>query len=171
MIKLIVICMLSIFSTSLLAGEIFNPPGCEYSVEFPSTPKKYNLQQTIGDGSTVPLYGAQLTVSGGKALVKAECGASSQEITNQFTDKNMYKYMEVLAKDTGLARSSFNVETNTLGKVGILTGKKDSSRGRLIVRIFNYIGSNSIMTVYIASLSKDFQTQEMVSFSKSIKRK
>ena len=116
------------------------------------------------------MHGAQLTVSNGNAFIRAECASSGQNDLSQFSEKNIISYMEQLALDNGLSRSGFKVETNSLGKVGELTGVKDSERGRMTVRITNYIGSRSILTIYIASLSKDFQTAEMRAFSNTVEK-
>ena len=167
--SLFYIFLLSIYSSSLLAGEKFSPIGCEYSIEFPSTPKKYNIQKAISDGSSIPLYGAELATP--KALIRAECASTGQNDLSQFTEKSMITYMEQLALDNGISRSNFEVKTNSLGLVGELTGVKDSDRGRMTVRITNYVGSKSILTTYIASLSKDFQTKEMRSFIKTVQKK
>ncbi len=166
--ELILILLLCTFSSSLLASELFKPFACEYSVKFPNTPKQYNLNKAISDGTNLPLYGAQLTTSKGKALIRAECATSGNNDLKQFTEKNMVSYMEQLALDNGLSRSGFKVKTNNLGLVGELTGVKNTERGRMTVRIINYIGSKSILTLYIASLSKDFQTKEMQLFSKTV---
>lgn len=167
--NLFYILLLSIYSSSLLALEKFSPIGCEYSVEFPSTPKIYKLQKAIADGSSIPLYGAQLVAS--KGLIRAECASTGQNDLSQFTEKSMFSYMEQLALDNGLSRSGFKVKTNSLGLVGELTGVKNSERGRMTVRIINYVGSRSILTTYIASLSKNFQTKEMRLFSKTVVKK
>ena len=170
MSKFYFVFILGIFSTPLMAGSQFSPPGCEYVVEFPDRPKEYNLQKATADGSILPLFGAELSTSKGKALIRAECASAGGNDLSQFTKKAMIGYMEQLALDNGLTRPNFSVENNALGTVGVLTGVKNSERGRMTARIINYIGSSSILTTYIISLSSDFQTKEMLYFSNSVEK-
>ena len=100
--------LLSIYSSSLLAGDKFSPIGCEFSIEFPSAPKKYNMKKTIADGSSIPLYGAELATS--KALLRAECTSTGKSDLSQFTKKSMIAYMEKLALDNGISRSNYSVK-------------------------------------------------------------
>lgn len=164
--KIYIAALLYIISMPLLAETQFHPPGCEYKLNFPGNPKQYKLQKATADGSTLPLYGAELSTSNG--LIRAECASAGGNDLSQFNEPNLIKYMKQLSLDNGLSRSNYKVTKNNLGIVGELTGIKDSERGRLTARIVNYIGTTSILTTSIISLSKDFQTKEMMEFSNSI---
>ena len=160
--------LLCIISMPLLAETQFNPPGCEYRIIFPGNPEEYLLHKATADGSTIPLYGAELTTT--KSLIRAECASAGGNDLSIFNEENIIEYMKQLSFDNGLSRSSYNVIKNNLGIVGEVTGFKDTERGRMTARFVNYIGASSILTTYVISLSKDFQTNEMITFTNSVVR-
>ena len=149
-------------------GVNFHPPGCNYSVLFERTPKYYTTHKASADGKLAKLVGAELTVSSGKGLVRAECVSLAYDI-NQVNQDSAVGAMQQIALDLGLIRSDFAFEEGDLGKVATLTGVKETERGRVISRVINFHGQKSIMTLYLVALSSDFQTSQMVRFVQSIK--
>jgi hypothetical protein len=157
-------------SQSPRAAE-FSPEGCEYSVSFPSAPTKYTHQKATADGALIPLYGAQLVVGGGAGQIRAECGPTYGADVAQFSDSNFISYMTEIAKDVGLSRPAFQVESTPIGTRGTLIGVKDSERGRMTVRVINLVGESSIMTLYLMAFSDSFQTPEMAPFVQSVRKR
>ena len=153
-----------------MAEEKFNPPGCEYTIEFPNTPQLFDVQKAMAAGSTTPLSGAKLALHDGNVLLQAECVNEEQSDLSQINDESMQGFMEFIASDVGLSRSSFKLESSGLGLVGEITGFKDSEQGSITMRIINYIGSRSIFTVYLVSYSKIFPTSEILTFSNTVER-
>lgn len=149
----------------------FSPNGCEYSVSFPSVPEKYSMQKATQDGMLVSLHGAQLTIRGGGELLRAECGSAHGIDLTQFNDQNMTFYMVEITKDLGLSRPNIEVSDTALGKTGVVTGVKDTERGRITVRVINIIGDTSILTLYLTAFSKNFMTPEMQIFLDSVRSK
>ena len=157
-------------SPSPLAVE-FSPEGCEYAVSFPGVPTEYTQQKAMADGSLVPLYGAQLVVGGGAGQIRAECAESYGADLSQFNEENFVIIMTEIAKDLGLSRPGFQIEDTPLGTKGTVTGVKESERGRLTVRVINFAGESSIMTLYLMAFSTSFETPEMLPFVKSVRRR
>lgn len=145
----------------------FNPDGCEYSVSFDQEPEYYTKQKQTLDGRLKTLKGAQLQVSGGRALTRAECVAFDNGIES-VTQKKAMRAMQEIARDLGLSRPNFSFESKEIGRVASITGVKDTERGRATARVINYFGPSSIMTLYVISSSKNFQTKEMTRFLESI---
>lgn len=162
--------LFSVLPHTTSAAE-FTHKGCEYSVSFPGTPKKYSLQQATADGEIIPLYGAELDVGNGAGTIRAECASTEGRDLSQFNSSSFTAYMHEVAKDLGLSRPSFEVKQSSLGYIGTVTGVKDSKRGRITARVINVIGDSSILTLYLMAFSKDFQTPEMSPFVQSIKKK
>ncbi|MEE8113559.1 MAG: hypothetical protein V3T23_04315 [Nitrososphaerales archaeon] len=146
---------------------VFSPPGCDYSVVFERTPKYYTTQKALADGALAPLNGAELTTTHGKGMVRAECVSLVYDFNSVKQDEAIAA-MQQIGLDLGLSRPDFAFEEGKLGKVATLTGVKDTERGKMIARVINYHGPKSIMTLYVASLSSDFQTSEMTRFVQSI---
>lgn len=119
----------------------------------------------------IPLYGAQLVVSGGAGQIRAECASTSGADLAHFNESNFVGYMAEIAKDLGLSRPAFDVENTPLGNRGTLIGVKDSERGRITVRVINVIGESSILTLYLMALSDSFQTAEMSPFVESVRKR
>lgn len=153
--------------SSSIQGVTFNPNGCEYSVSFNKEPEYYTKQKQTLDGSLKTLKGAQLQVSGGRALTRAECVALDYDIESVTRKKAMHAMREI-ARDLGLLRPNFSFKPKEIGRVATITGVKDTERGRATARVINYFGYKSIMTLYVISLSRDFQTPEMTRFLESI---
>ena len=157
-------------STDLQKDQVvtFHPLGCNYSVLFERTPKYYTTHKASADGKLAKLFGAELTVSNGKGLVKAECVSLIYDI-NQVNQDSAVTAMQQIALDLGLIRPDFAFEDGDRGKVATLTGVKETELGRVITRVINFHGPKSIMTLYLVALSSDFQTSQMVRFVQSIK--
>ena len=157
-------------STDLQKDQVvtFHPPGCNYSVLFERTPKYYTTHKASADGKLAKVVGAELTVSNGEGLVRAECVSLIHDV-NQINQESAVTAMQQIALDLGLMRPNFAFEEGDLGKVATLTGVKEMERGRVITRAINFHGPKSIMTLYLVALSSDFQTSQMVRFVQSIK--
>lgn len=157
-------------STDLQKDQVvtFHPPGCNYSVLFERTPKYYTTHKASADGKLAKVVGAELTVSNGEGLVRAECVSLIHDV-NQIDQDSAVTAMQQIALDLGLMRPNFAFEEGNLGKVATLTGVKETERGRVITRVINFHGPKSIMTLYLVALSSDFQTSQMVRFVQSIK--
>jgi len=149
-------------------GATFRPEGCDYSVVFEAEPRYYTTQKGLVDGTFAPLHGADLVVSEGRGLARAECVAGDYDVNFVAQDNATYA-MQQVALDLGLSRTDFAFETGKLGKVATITGVKDTERGRITVRVTNYFGPGSVMTLYVTSLSADFQTAEMARFGRSVR--
>jgi hypothetical protein len=145
----------------------FHPEGCDYSVVFQAEPRYYTTQKALANGTLVPLRGAELVASKG-GLTRAECGAGDYDL-NSVTQDDATWAMQQIVLDLGLSRPTFDFENGMLGTVATLTGMKDTERGRAIIRVTNYFGPKSIMTLTVGSLSRDFQTPEIVRFGRSIR--
>lgn len=156
-------------STDLQKDQVvtFHSPGCNYSVLFERTPKYYTTHKTTAGGKLAKVVGAELTVSNGKGLVRAECVSVIYDI-NQVNQDSAVTAMQQIALDLGLMRPNFAFEEGDLGKVATLTGLKETERGRVITRVINFHGPKSIKTLYLVALSSDFQTSQMVRFVQSI---
>lgn len=152
------------------AGYVFEPKGCEYAVRFPDTPKLYSGDIENTAGKLVPLQGAQLIVGNGNAFLRAECGSYIALAQSRPSKEQMYSYMKKISSRLGLQLPAYKYRTDDYETVGTITGTKNSERGLLTIRVINYIGSNSNMTLYIGSRSTDFMTPEMRHFVGSIKK-
>lgn len=148
---------------------VFRPEGCDYSVVFRAEPRYYTTQKATADGELFPLHGAELIVSRGRGLVRAECVSIDYDVESVVQDSATTAMREI-ALDLGLSRPDYAFETTHLGRIATLSGVKDTEQGRVMVRVVNYHGPRSIMTQYVSSLSSDFQTPEMAGFLRSIKR-
>lgn len=146
----------------------FHPEGCDYSVVFEAEPRYYTTQKALANGTLVTLRGAELVVSDGRGLTRAECAAIDYNLSS-VAQNDVTLGMQEIALDLGLSRPDFSFEEQKLGTVGTITGVKDTERGRIIARVTNYYGPGSIMTLYVTSLSADFQTSEMAEFVQSIR--
>ncbi|WP_342349782.1 hypothetical protein [uncultured Nitrospira sp.] len=153
---------------TLARGVVFHPEGCDYSVEFQAEPRYYTTQKALANGILVTLRGAELVVSDGRGLTRAECIAVNYDLNAEAQD-DVISAMQQIALDLGLSRPDFAFEKGKLGAVATITGVKDTERGRIIARVTNYHGTGSIMTLYVTSLSADFQTSEMTRFGRSIR--
>lgn len=102
-------------------------------------------------------------------LLRAESVYTGPINTDGITKEAVILIMKQLALDLGVSRPNYSYEVNELGKVGILWGIKDTKHGRMAVKIINYCGRESILTLYLMSRSKDFETEEMVKFRNSVR--
>lgn len=160
-----------VFSGNAFGEVLFSPNGCEFLVKFPDQPKFYQIKKATADGALVPLEGAQLTVTNGKGFIRSECGSMEGMDKAQLTDENLTFYMQQLGRDMGLKRLNYELTESSLGEIAILTGLKDSGRGRITVQVSNYFGSRSILTLYLMALSEDWQTSEMRAFKESVEKR
>lgn len=144
----------------------FSPPGCDYVVFFPEKPKLYSNDIESMNGKLIELQGAQLTIENGNAFLRAEC--SSYPKLHLPNKEQMYTYLKIISTRLGLQLPVFEYRVRTAGTEGIITGTKNSERGTLTIRVINYIGDTSNMTLYIGSKSTDFMTPEMQRFIGSI---
>jgi len=149
-------------------GYMFQPLGCEYAVRLPVKPKLYSNDIENTTGKLVPLQGAQLTVENGNAFLRAECG-SFPGLTRP-NKEQMNSYMKIISTRTGLQLPVFEYLVEPSGIIGTVTGTKVSERGSLTIRVINYIGDVSSMTLYVGSKSTDFMMPEMRHFIHSIKK-
>lgn len=169
-----VLFALSQFVVSSSGGETlardvaFHPEGCDYSVVFEAEPRYYTTQKALANGTLVTLRGAELVVADGRGLTRAECAAIDYDLSS-VAQNDVTLGMQQIALDLGLSRPDFAFEEQKIGKVATITGMKDTERGRIIARVTNYYGPGSIMTLYVTSLSADFQTSEMARFGRSIR--
>jgi hypothetical protein len=155
--------------TSSASEYEFRLNGCEYSVTFPSDPRQYKVQKFDALGQQIPLQGADLELDDGKGLVRAECATVGYLDQAQLTDQHLVEASRQIALDLGIERPSIKIERSTCGVAASIMGVKDSGHGRLTVLVVNYHGHRSIFTIYKMALSKDWQSDTMIRFSRTLK--
>lgn len=100
-----------------LAKDVaFHPEGCDYAVEFEAEPRYYTTQKALTNGTLVTLRGAELVVSNGRGLTRAECAAVNYAL-NSVAQDDVISAMQQIALDLGLSRPDFAFEKGKLGAV------------------------------------------------------
>jgi hypothetical protein len=157
------IAVLLEFSLPVFAGgnRNFRPINCEYTVRFPTAPKITQVYtQQFGN---IP------TANGGikNSLLRAEC----LMIDNSRLNKKIIKeWLISAASKMGLSGLSYTFKRETYGSVAQIRGYKTISNSPATYEIQMYVGVNSILIIYVGSLSSVYPTNEIHEFISSVRR-
>ena len=139
----------------------FRPTNCEYTVSFPTTPK---ITQVY-----TPEFGNVPTANGGikSSLLRAEClKVDSRRLNNQIIREWLFS----AASQMGLGGLTYTFKKEVYGSVAQIRGYKKISKSPATYEIQMYVGNNSVLIIYVGSLSSVYPTDEIHNFINSVRR-
>ena len=147
----------------VFAGEtLFRPSGCEFSVAFPNAPKVQSINTNQGAMQ-------QAILEHGTSLFRAECGTRNKEDMATF-QKRIRESLLHQANLAGLENPSAEVESSTIGTIGIYRGLKKVGEEFYQYTSRVYFGKRTMFQVLLMEPSRQSPTIIGNSFLNSVKR-
>lgn len=147
-------------------ANFWTTPFCDFGVAFPAEPREYEMDVQAGPG--IPrsnLLGAEIEVDG---LYRAECAPMPSEHVADIKRDDYVSNMNAMADNYGLIERTYEVVYLQDYTLAVLTGFRETDRGRMILEITNYMAHGSIFTIYRGQLTRDWQSERMRAFKDSV---
>jgi len=142
---------------------IFQPEGCEFSVEFPGQPKiESETEKTFSRHSAF--------LSKGTSSLGAVCTNFVDGELLDIPDETLSLWGWRYSESNGIRLPEIKVENTPLGKLVVISGSKLRNNWAYIYKVHAYYGLTSRMTLTISARTKHFPTPASEAFLKSIAR-
>jgi hypothetical protein len=152
-----------------LASQIFNPPGCEFAVVFPSAPKTTSV--------VVPGFGEvpEAEISDVQGLMRASCisltGDGSVQTMQYFQDRQLLlRTVQAFAEQNGLSNVSYFHDHIDLGVRARARGTKQIDGRWATYETVWFVSPRSVMSLTVGHLSESYPTEEISGFLDSVTR-
>jgi TPR repeat protein len=143
----------------------------DFSVEFPGTPREYEVNKADVFGRKQRVQCAELVVGEPEMLLRAECALVDGHDILAYNEVWAIRAKDQTVKELGLVRSTFSCGFSSgLGGMMQVSGFKESERVRLGIKVVKAIGDRSVFTLTTSCFSKDYWSKPMLRFEESMKR-
>ncbi len=162
------------FGTSAFCGEQFQPRGCEFSVEFPASPKIYDVViPPIGKVQSAEYRGGSGRASDSYFFVAEGMPVSREEILKYHPSFEDYllRSAQAYAEANGIESPEFKLFEDVSGRGIVMRGFKTISGIRVIYSSMSILGTHSIISLRAGSAAQIFPPPGMVEFMKSVRRR
>lgn len=150
---------LVLFSANAISSEPFNPPGCEYSVDFAAAPEiKTKYVPSLGEYPSASHYS-------GDSFVRAECYGAQPTVLKQSIKSELEGYV----KRNGLQYAIYEFQNTKLGYLAKARGYKKADGLQGTFEILIYIGTRSSLALYTGGSSESYPTTQVLKFLASVK--
>jgi hypothetical protein len=169
---LLSIGLLSTVSVSV-AGERFQPRGCEFSVEFPGKPRIYDVSiPKLGKVQNAEYKGGTGKASDTYVFVAEGMPVSRREILKYHKDYESYLMdsIQSYVQSNGIKNPEYRYFKDPLGDGIVMRGYKTINGVSAIYSAMSVLGNKSMICLRVGCAAALFPPPNMTPFMKSIKR-
>ncbi|RRJ97819.1 hypothetical protein Ga0100231_005005 [Opitutaceae bacterium TAV4] len=144
----------------------FRPGFAEYSVTFPSPPKKSEQAVETEEGEQIKSVVAELETK--TTYLKAEFAQISPVAITLMTEDEMRQRAFAYARHNGLTAPQVRIERTALGRKVSIRGTKILSGIAITYEMITYYGKSTMTSVYVGVPSSDYPTRDSHAFLQSV---